>query len=302
MKRTILRKPNFFLIIAVISVIVALTFSVSMAKLAKRYEYKLQLAMVEHFAFSAGTSHTFEIPRDGYYSFRLWGADGGDSKNVWSNGADIYTLGGKGAEISAVAYFTKGTVLIIVVGTRGDIVDTGYNGGGWGGTDLAPIFNNYYGGGGGGATDIRLASETLEDRILVAGGGGGGSGGSLAAFGTGSPPSPGGNGGSAAGGYIGENGQGTGYGEGGSLTAGGEGYDSGSLGRGGDGNYSGGGGGGGYYGGGGSYGSSGGGGGGSSYIGDEFTTDVPNGLPDRSAYITDIRDGYAIISYLGTRR
>lgn len=73
------------------------------------------------------------------------------------------------------------------------------------------------------------------------------------------------------------------------------------MGNGGAANWSGGGGGGGLYGGGGAHGSSGGGGGGSAYIGGDFTIGVPQGLPDISDYIVDARDGYAIVSFLGSR-
>ena len=278
-----------------------LTFSVSSAKYATRHEYTIRLAMAEHFTFSAGTQHTFEIPYDGYYAFRLWGGDGGNSQNSWSSGEDIYQLGGEGGEVAGVSYFRKGTVLVITVGTKGGTTGGGFNGGGSGGTYLLPVFNDYFGGGGGGATDVRLSSGDIGDRILVAGGGGGGSGGSLGASGQNFQPGYGGNGGSTSGNMNGENGDGDGSGLGGTQTSGGPGWQSGSLGQGGNGNYSGGGGGGGYYGGGGAYGSGGGGGGGSSYIAGEFIIGAPEGLPDISDYVTNARDGYAIISFLGSR-
>ena len=297
MKKMNFKKRIGLLALAVVCALTAVTVSRSSAKLAIRHEYKLKLAMAEHFDFAAGESHTFEIPYDGYYAFKLWGGDGGDSKNHWNGGHDTYELGGKGGEVAAVSYFTKGTVLVIVVGKRGEVTGGGFNGGGFGGSYLLPVFNDYFGGGGGGATDVRLASGTLADRTLVAGGGGGGSGG-----GGGYLPGRGGNGGTVGSGFIGAAGAGTGAGEGGTLYDGGLGYQYGAFGYGGNATYSGGGGGGGYYGGGGAYGSGGGGGGGSSYIGAGFTTDVPAGLPDRSGYITDTRDGFAIVTYLGLYR
>ena len=72
------------------------------------------------------------------------------------------------------------------------------------------------------------------------------------------------------------------------------------MGYGGHASYSGGGGGGGYYGGGGAFGS-GGGGGGSSYLGNDFTVGVPIGLPDNTDQVTDLRDGFAVVSFLGSR-
>ena len=294
MKKRSFKIINSILAVVAMVIIAALTLSVSSARYAVRYKYMLNLALAEHFTFSAGQSHTFEIPYDGYYIFRLWGGYGGDSKNVWSGGQGIYELGGMGGMVEAVAYFSKGTILVIVVGTKGEVITGGFNGGGTGGTDLVPVFNDYFGGGGGGATDVRLSSGALGDRILVAGGGGGGSYGG-GAYGSG------GIGGTVAENYVGTSGMGTGYGQGGGMSEGGEGYQSGNLGTGGNGNYSGGGGGGGYYGGGGSYGSGGGGGGGSSYVGNGFTTDVPEGLPNRNMYINDMQDGYAIVSYVGER-
>ena len=280
-------------------ILAALTFSSSLAKYFFRVEYPMKLALSEHFTFSPGSVHTFVIPYDGYYAFQLWGGDGGDSKNVWDTGAEIYELGGSGGMVAAMAYFKTGEVLTVVVGTKGGTSAGGFNGGGSGGTDFAPIFNNYYGGGGGGATDIRLSAATLTDRILVAGGGGGGSGGRLTMGGSGYWPAHGGNGGTEAGKQLGEDGLGEGFGSGGSQTAGGDGHQFGKLGDGGGGQYSGGGGGGGYYGGGGAYGSGGGGGGGSSYIGNEFVSEVPSGLPDRDYYSESEKDGYAIVSFLG---
>ena len=276
-------------------IVAALTFSSSLAKHFFRVEYPMKLALAEHFTFSPGAAHSFVIPHDGYYAFQLWGGDGGESKNAWNSGAEIYELGGSGAMVTAVSYFRKDEVLTVTVGTKGDIITGGFNGGGYGGTDLAPIFNDYYGGGGGGATDIRLSTTTLDGRILVAGGGGGGSGGRLSQNGTGYRPARGGDGGTEAG----ENGSGEGFGLGGDQTSGGAGHQYGSLGDGGGGQYSGGGGGGGYYGGGGAYGSGGGGGGGSSYIGDGLIPETPVGLPDRSYFSANENDGYAIVSFLG---
>ena len=300
MKKTNWKNSRAILLLIVLLLIAALSFSLSSAKLAKRYEYGLKLAMAEHYSFFPGTSHTFTVSRDGYYAFQLWGAYGGDSLNIWNGGQSVYQQGGQGGKVSAVSYFTEGTVLMIFVGGKGSTTDGGFNGGGAGGTDLSPIFNNYFGGGGGGATDVRLSSGTLDDRILVAGGGGGGSGGSLDGDYSGHYPAYGGNGGTEAGNYVGTDGQGEGCGLGASMSDGGEGHQFGGFGYGGDAAYSGGGGGGGYYGGGGSYGSAGGGGGGSSYIGSGFTTDVSAGLPDIMNYMTDSKAGFAIITYLGS--
>ena len=277
---------------------VALTCSVSAAKLATRHTYTLRLAKAEYITFAAGKEHAFEIPCDGYYAIRLWGGDGGDGRNEWwDGGGESYPYGGKGGAVEAVAHFTVGTSLLITVGTGGDVTTGGFNGGGSGGTFYTGgFFNNYYGGGGGGATDVRLGGATLDDRILVAGGGGGTSG-SDSNYG----PGAGGNGGANGGNYAGANGEGAGYGQGGGPAAGGAGNGDGSLGNGGGGAYSGGGGGGGYYGGGGAYGSAGGGGGGSAYISERFTRSVPEGMLGRESFEGDSRDGFAVITFLGSR-
>ena len=260
---------------------IMLTFPLSSARHATRHEYVLELAMAEHFVFAAGSRHTFEIPYDGYYAFRLRGGNGGDSKNAWNGGSETYTLGGSGGEVAAVKYFEAGTSLVIVVGSRGGIGSGGFNGGGSGGTE-STAFNTYTGGGGGGATDVRSAAGNLSDRLLVAGGGGGGSGGSITMLGTGYAPVSGGNGGMTGGNYAGANGAGNGYGQGGSLSIGGEGYQHGAFGLGGGSRYSGG-----------------GGGGGSAYIAEGFTPGAPQGLPDATHHPGDSRDGYAVISFLG---
>ena len=299
MKNTNIKRKDIYTALILLFFTVMLTVPSSLAKHVFRREYSLKLAIAEHFIFSAGQSHVFAIPYDGYYVFQLWGADGGDSRNTWSGGQEIYELGGIGGKIIAGAYFEKDVVLTIVVGSKGDSNDGGYNGGGNGGADFAAVFNNYYGGGGGGATDVRYQDGTLMDRVLVAGGGGGGSGGSLKANGSGYAPVYGGNGGDIITGYLGENGLGGGYGFGGTQFVGGEGYVFGTLGAGGGGNYSGGGGGGGYYGGGGAYGSGGGGGGGSSHIAAQFEAKAIKGLPDRVFYTENTQDGYAIVSFLG---
>ena len=294
-----IKKKGIYLIIVYLFIAVMLTFSNSFAKYLFRTEYPLKLFSPEHFTFSAGEAYIFEIPYYGYYAFQLWGGDGGDSINYWNGGNDLYELGGKCGTISAGAYFQEGDCLIIVVGTKGDIINGGFNGGGNGSEYTSSWYNNYYGGGGGGATDVRFYSDSINYRILVAGGGGGGSGGGLTQIGTGYRPALGGDGGNKTQLYSGTNGYGDGYGYGATRSAGGNGYQNGTLGNGGNGGYSGGGGGGGYYGGGGGYGSGGGGGGGSSYMSNDFTDEIPNGLPDRSYYNASEQDGFAIISFLG---
>ena len=292
MKKRIFPKSNiiFWVIIILFSVVIP-TFSTSSAKYVSRYEYALKLAMVEHITFSPGKVHIYEIPYDGYYAIQLWGGAGGASRRSGLGGEAVYQFGGRGGMVKGVSYFSEGTILHVFVGERGGFNIGGFNGGGDGGSDNSSWFDFYAGGGGGGATDIRLFPGSIDDRILIAGGGGGGSSGG----------GWGGNGGADAGNYAGANGDGSGYGQGGGQFFGGDGFEDGSFGYGGRGNWAGGGGGGGYFGGGGAYGSSGGGGGGSAYIADRFTISTPYGLPEITDYLTDTSDGYAIISFLGSR-
>ena len=98
----------------------------------------------------------------GTYKLECWGAQGGGSKGSTS-------AGGKGGYSVGVLVLTDSTTLYCYVGGQGktgsQFVSGGFNGGGNG---------SYNGGGsGGGASDIRLKSDNLYSRVIVAGGGGG---------------------------------------------------------------------------------------------------------------------------------
>ncbi len=213
----------------------------------------------------------------------VWGAAGG--------GGSAY--GGNGGYTKGRLTVTAGTQYYIYVGENPTAQTGGWNGGGTGG--LGGDYSSgtrYPGMGGGGASDVRVGSNALASRILVAGGGGGrnnlvdwlsiGSGGGIT-------------GGDAADGSGGSSMDNKG-GKGGTQLAGGaagstlRNATAGSLGIGGNGSggyykaMGGGGGGGGYYGGGGgssvsdmylsNTGWAGGGGGGSAFIGVSFTESV----------------------------
>ena len=291
---------KLYLLILSLCFIVGFSLSPSYAKYFHKQEYPMLLSFVQepvHYYFSAGEIYTFEIPQTGYYAFQLWGAYGSSSSR-WiriGNYTETYDIGGLGGEVKATGYFEKGKILTIFIGTQGEQAEIGFNGGGNSGSDTGNLFYHFFGGSGGGATGVRTASGTIEDRILVAGGGGGASGGSLGV--SGYEPGAGGNGGNMEN-LNGYDGEGEGSGHGGTQAEGGDGWQNGILGEGGDALFSGGGGGGGYFGGGGGYGSAGGGGGGSSYIADRFILMIPENLPGRDETY-DIRDGYAIISFIG---
>lgn len=162
----------------------------------------------------------FTIPFDGYYTLKVWGAQGGKME-VCNEKGDIlsrYTReGGYGGYSQRSCYVQKGTKVYVNIGGVGTtkIIDVsqrieggtsstpgkgGYNGGG----DCGFVENTYipdgnpenkpvtasweWGGGGGGATHIALSSgelkklSSVKDDVLVVAGGGGGSKAQLGAY------------------------------------------------------------------------------------------------------------------------
>ena len=219
-----------------------------------------------------GAVQNFTTSCDGSYVLTVWGAQGGNT-------------GGLGGYSIGTISITHGKSLYIYVGGQGSKGSTGgFNGGGTTGTN---------GGSGGGASDIRIGTDSLYARVIVAGGGGGKGQDSCAAGGVG--------GGTTGGGSASQSSCGTQAG-GGTQTAGGakgvysgtSGANTGAFGKGGnasDGSYDGGGGGGGWYGGGAGASSnwSNGGGGGSGYVYTSSTaSSYPSGcLLNNSYYLTN---------------
>ena len=203
----------------------------------------------------------------GTYLLQAWGAQGGAYNSY---------VGGKGGYSKGTLTLSEDTTAFVYVGGYpGTAKTAGFNGGS--GT-------NNYGGGGGGASDIRLGTDSLYARVIVAGGGGG----------AGYKSATGG----AGGGTSGVAGSGTGtyaHGGGGTQTSGGTSANTSGAGTfgtgGGSTSISGGGGGGGWYGGG--HGQSGSqdsaGGGGSGYV---YTVDTASNCPtgcllNSSYYLTN---------------
>ncbi|GHU53442.1 hypothetical protein FACS1894132_05610 [Clostridia bacterium] len=180
----------------------------------------------------SGAAVNLSLP-PGIYRLKCYGGQGGYRSNT------IY--GGQGGYAEGLLTLTSEVSAWLYVGGSGNTggQNGGFNGGGIRESNLP---------GGGGATDIRLVSDNLLARVIVAGGGGS----------DGASNKPGGHGGGEAGVGRGES-----YGSGGggaSQTAGGVGGNvtlNGSFGQGGAGVYyatgHGGAGGGGWYGGGGTY-------------------------------------------------
>lgn len=170
-----------------------------------------------------GTVQTVTLPK-GTYKLECWGAQGGYSS---SNSGIEVGMGGKGGYSAGTITLNQKTLIYIYTGEVGSISGNGKADGGFpnGGSSWAS--NTSEGaGGGGGSSDIRIGTDSLYARVIVAGGGGGG----------GEDNETGGYGGGETGGTSGS-------GTPGSQTA-----PSGYFGIGGHTSYDGGGGGGGWYG------------------------------------------------------
>lgn len=170
-----------------------------------------------------GTVQTVTLPK-GTYKLECWGAQGGYSSS--NSGIDV-GMGGKGGYSAGTITLNQKTLIYIYTGGVGSISGNGKADGGFpnGGSSWASSTNEGAGGGGG-SSDIRIGTDSLYARVIVAGGGGGG----------GEDNETGGYGGGETGGTSGS-------GTPGSQTA-----PSGYFGIGGHTSYDGGGGGGGWYG------------------------------------------------------
>ena len=109
------------------------------------------------------STQQFNVIVSGSYKMRVWGAQGGYRTTEGNSGRGGYAEG--------TVYLNAGDVIYVHTGGAGGngssgcgstICAGGYNGGGY--------RYKYYGGGGG--TDIRINSDSLLARVIVAGGGG----------------------------------------------------------------------------------------------------------------------------------
>ena len=170
-----------------------------------------------------GAVQAIALPK-GIYKLECWGAQGGYSS---SNSGIEVGMGGKGGYSVGTITLNQKTPIYIYAGGVGSISGNGKADGGFpnGGSSWASGTSEGAGGGGG-SSDIRIGTDSLYARVIVAGGGGGG----------GEDNETGGYGGGETGGTSGS-------GTPGSQTA-----PSGYFGIGGHTSYDGGGGGGGWYG------------------------------------------------------
>ena len=250
---------------------------------SKSFSMACAASITRNFDYTGAVQNFTTVCR-GTHTLTVWGAQGGNS-------------GGKGGYSTGVVNLNENMNLYIYVGGQGSRGSTGgFNGGGTTGTS---------GGTGGGASDIRIGTDSLYARVIVAGGGGGKGQDNCAAGGVG--------GGTTGGGSANQNSCGTQAG-GGTQTAGGakgiysgtSGANTGTFGKGGnasDGNYDGGGGGGGWYGGGAGTSAyySNGGGGGSGYVYTSSTaSNYPSGcLLNNSYYLTNASTTAGSSSFIG---
>lgn len=120
----------------------------------------------------SNTAYTETIVKDGYYKLEVWGAQGGNGSS--GSASNTNREGGRGGYSVGTVKLTAGTNLYIYVGGKGNTVTPtnlstatgGFNGGG-------DVRTNGSGGSGGGATDIRIGTDSLYSRVIVAGGGAG---------------------------------------------------------------------------------------------------------------------------------
>ena len=251
---------------------------------SKSFDMGCAASIIRNFDYTGAVQNYTTVCR-GTHTLTVWGAQGGNT-------------GGKGGYSTGVVNLNENMNLYIYVGGQGSRGSTGgFNGGGTTGSS---------GGTGGGASDIRIGTDSLYARVIVAGGGGGKGQDTCAAGGVG--------GGTTGGGSASQSSCGTQAG-GGTQTAGGAkgnysgtyGANKGAFGKGGnasDGRYDGGGGGGGWYGGGAgaSSGWSNGGGGGSGYVYTSSTaSSYPSGcLLNNSYYLTNASTTAGSSSFPGT--
>ena len=102
-----------------------------------------------------GEVQTMKITCAGNYNLEVWGAEGGYRSST--------TYSGNGGYSHGIVHLNADDVLYIYVGGSGN---TGGTGGGFNGGGYRHTYN-----GGGGASDIRINTDSLYSRVIVAGGG-----------------------------------------------------------------------------------------------------------------------------------
>ena len=112
----------------------------------------------------SGAGISITLP-PGRYKLEVWGAQGGSYGTTSTGGKGGYSVGTVTLNEEATLHLYAGGAGTYST-TSASFVSGGFNGGGKAGY--------WYGGSGGGGSDIRLGTDSLYSRIIVAGGGGGG--------------------------------------------------------------------------------------------------------------------------------
>lgn len=118
-----------------------------------------------------GAAKSITLPK-GTYKLECWGAQGGSYNTTYTGGKGGYSVG--------TITFTEPTTVYLVTGqqnntygrSEGAQSGTAFNGGGYGTTSSYSSTYTYSCAGGGGS-DIRIGSNSLYARVIVAGGGSG---------------------------------------------------------------------------------------------------------------------------------
>ena len=136
--------------------------------------YKNKLWNVIHDYRYTGECETLNI-NPGKYLLICKGASGGIGSN-----APLIPKNYGGVSMGVITLASQTDMFIYVGGNGGDgLLNTqgigGFNGGANGGEPYTTTYS--YGAGGGGASDIRINTDSLYSRVIVAGGAGGGRGG-----------------------------------------------------------------------------------------------------------------------------
>ena len=129
---------------------------------------RIETGTVLNFAYT-GAAQEITLPK-GTYRLECWGAQGGDANAT-------YAFGGRGGYASGIITLNQKKEVFIYVGQSGPVPSAvgiskpAFNGGGYGNTNSTTT--TFRVSSGGGASDIRIGTDSLFARVIVAGAGGG---------------------------------------------------------------------------------------------------------------------------------
>ena len=150
-------------------------FTTASGNIANNKAGRLVNGDILNFSYSGGKT-TITLPK-GTYKLEVWGAQGGQGRYDYltaNPGKGGYSYGTINLASTTTAYvYPGGQGSIGRYRSTGSPVAGGFNGGGNSGYNGSSNYNNG-GGSGGGGTDIRIGTDSLYARVIVAGGGGAG--------------------------------------------------------------------------------------------------------------------------------